>query len=145
MNLKSLRECIDIEDSSMIIHLIGFLKKTVRDPVMIKFGYGKISNSFKMNQLSLTFRWIFFGEPLEDESIEMQYDRFMRDTDIKDIDPNIDNLTYDDEINEWKSCNRKLILAKYNGGGPEELIAQHNYYHMNDPTNLLYFREIELS
>ena len=83
MNLKSLRECIDIEDSSMIIHLIGFLKKMVRDPVMIKFGYGdgKISNSFKMNQLSLTFRWIFFGKPLEDESIEMQYDRFMRDTD----------------------------------------------------------------
>ena len=64
----------------------------------------------------------------------------------KDIDPNIDNLTYDDEIDEWKSCNRKLMLAKYNGSGPEELIAQHNYYyHMNDPTNLLYFREIELS
>lgn len=51
MNLKSLRECIDIEDSSMIIHLIRFLKKTVRDPVMIKFGYGKISNSFKQKHL----------------------------------------------------------------------------------------------
>ena len=350
---KSLRECIDIDDTSMIIHLIQFLKKTVRNPVMVKFGYGydEISNSFKMNQLLLTFRWIFFGEPLEDESIEMQYDRFMRDTNIdekrmrlnnfyqlidsiedeykeklneivesfkeeslktygrmrmsiilkelydykhidvnlvdskmmyileehnyrfddhmaklkeelftmliamdywmfmiektyqpdifydniltmyymqilsdtrcntnyllktlinsslisnikkdhifnnmmlslhvilrygsnkkkdllfydndnhrymivrygdrnvdvckiwllymynKDTDPNIDNLTYD-EINGWKSCNRKLMLAKYDGGGPEELIAQHNYYHMNDPSRLLYVREIDLS
>nr|DAE84928.1 MAG TPA: hypothetical protein [Caudoviricetes sp.] len=56
-------------------------------------------------------------------------------------------VTLDDSSNSGKRCRTqcKPLLSEYTGSGPIELVAQSNYYNMDDPNKILRITEIDLT
>lgn len=111
----------------------------------IIFAYGKNKRDLLVYDIT-NERYALIREGDKDVDVYMIQLIYIQNKDrVKYID--YFEVTLDGRSNSGKRCRTqcKPLLSEYTGSGPIELVAQSNYYNMDDPNKILHITEIDLT